>query len=322
MSIIRLLLRYSYAPLFVLIFVGSAVVLVGRGAPIWLLPLLLIAAIGTSFVAERILPFEPEWNSDQRDGLTNVLHAFVNEISIFVSVLALPLVAAHVPALDIWPHDWPLWLQLIMAILIADLGITLTHFASHRYKWLWRLHAVHHAGPRLYGLNGLMKHPLHQALELTAATTPLVIMGFGTDVAWLVGFAVAIQLLLQHSNVDMKTGVLGYIWAVAPAHRHHHIASASLGDVNFGLFTTIWDHLLGTFILNTRATPRAGQLGIEGDLDFPRDYKSHLVAPFVTRVAGADFLDQTTKMFGSQQKQGRAVASHRLDRSAQHDQFS
>lgn len=313
MSSIRFLLRYGYAPLFVFIFVGSAVLLVGRGAPIWMLPLLLILAIGISFIAERILPYEHEWNSDHRDGLTNVLHAFVNEISIFVSVLALPLIAAHVPGFNIWPHDWPLWLQLVLAILIADTGITLTHFASHRYNWLWRLHSVHHAAPRLYGFNGLMKHPLHQALELTAATTPLVIMGFGSDVAWLVAFAVAIQLLLQHSNVDMRIGVLGYIWAIAPAHRHHHIASANLGDVNFGLFTTIWDHLLGTFILNTRATPRAGELGIEGDLDFPRDYKSHLAAPFVTRDAGAVLPEQAITIFESKQKQRRAVASQPLD---------
>lgn len=313
MSSIRFLLRYGYAPLFVFIFVGSAVVLVGRGAPIWTLPLLLISAIGISFIAERILPYEHEWNSDQRDGLTNVLHAFVNEISVFVSVLALPLIAAHVPGLNIWPHDWPLWLQLVLAILIADIGITLTHFASHRNNWLWRLHAIHHAAPRLYGFNGLMKHPLHQALELTAATTPLVIMGFGSDVAWLVAFAVAIQLLLQHSNVDMRIGVLGYIWAIAPAHRHHHIASANLGDVNFGLFTTIWDHLLGTFILNTRVPPRAGELGIEGDLDFPRDYKSQVVAPFVTRDAGAALPEQAITIFESRQKQRRVVASQPLD---------
>ena len=128
-----------------------------------------------------------------------------------------------------------------------------------------------------------MKHPIHQAIELSAATVPLIVLSFGPTIAWLVGFAVAIQLLLQHSNVDMQIGKLGYIWAIAPAHRHHHIASAKDGDVNFGLFTTLWDHLLGTFVLNGRPTPRQGQLGIEGDPDFPRGYAEHLMAPFVRR---------------------------------------
>jgi sterol desaturase/sphingolipid hydroxylase (fatty acid hydroxylase superfamily) len=251
------------------------------GAPPWALPLLLLAAIAVSFACERILPYEAEWNRDHGDGTTNLMHAVVNEISIFVSVLSLPLVAAHVPGFNVWPHEWPLWGQLALALFIADAGISFTHFISHRYGWLWQFHAVHHAAPRLYGFNGLMKHPLHQALELTAATVPLVLLGFGSTVAWLVGFSVAIQLLLQHSNVDMRIGKLGYVWAIAPAHRHHHIASATDGDVNFGLFTTLWDHLLGTFILDNRPTPRAGQLGIDGDPYFPRGYFDHLKAPFV-----------------------------------------
>lgn len=284
MTLLRTLVRFGYAPLFFLSFIGAAVTIVAAGAPKWWLPMLLTAAILSSFLVERILPYEAKWNHDQGDSSTNFTHAFVNELSIAVSLLALPLVAKYLPGLGVWPQHWPLWLQLALAILIADFGITLTHFASHRSDWLWRLHAVHHSAPRLYGFNGLMKHPLHQALELTAGTTPLVVMGFGTDIAWLLSFAVAIQLLLQHSNVDMKIGPLGYVWAVAPAHRHHHIASARDGDVNFGLFTSIWDYLLGTFVLNARPTPRAGELGVEGELDYPRGYFGHLAAPFRPRT--------------------------------------
>lgn len=283
MKIVLPIVRYAYAPIFFLGFIGAAIALIEAGMPDWVLPILLIPAIALSFGAERLLPYELDWNRDHGDSVTNVLHAVVNEISIFMSVLALPLIASYVPGLNLWPHDWPIWVQLTLAIVIADAGISLTHFLSHRNDWLWRLHGIHHAAPRLYGFNGLMKHPLHQALELSAATTPLIVLGFGPEIAWLLGFAVAIQLLLQHSNVDVRIGRLGYFWAIAPAHRHHHLASAENGDVNFGLFTTLWDHLLGTFILSGRPTPRAGQVGIEGDPDFPRGYAQHLAAPFVRR---------------------------------------
>lgn len=284
MKIVRSVMRCGYAPAFFLGFISAAIALIEAGTPGWVLPLLLLLAVAVSFAAEQLLPYEREWNRDHGDSVTNFLHAFVNEISIFVSVLALPLVAACVPGLNLWPHDWPIWIQLLVAILVADAGISLTHFFSHRYSWLWRLHAVHHAAPRLYAFNGLMKHPIHQAIELAAATVPLIVLGFGPTIAWLVGYAVAIQLLLQHSNVDMRIGKLGYVWAIAPAHRHHHIASAKDGDVNFGLFTTLWDHLLGTFVLNGRPTPRTGQLGIEGNPDFPRGYAEHLAAPFVRQT--------------------------------------
>ena len=166
---------------------------------------------------------------------------------------------------------------------MADLGITLAHYASHRIAALWRLHAVHHAVKRMYGFNGLLKHPLHQAIELTAGVAPLVLMGMPQNIAWLLAFAVAIQLILQHSNVDMKIGPLVYIWAVAPAHRHHHLASQTDGDVNFGLFTSLWDHLLGTF-RSGADTPRAGEIGVFGRPDYPKGYLLQLMEPFRRRA--------------------------------------
>jgi hypothetical protein len=48
---------------------------------------------------------------------------------------------------------------------------------------------------------------------------PLILIGMPSQVAVLLSFAVGLQLLLQHSNVDMCIGPLRYIWAVAPVHR-------------------------------------------------------------------------------------------------------
>lgn len=279
MQIVRRFLRVAYAPSFFAGFVGAALGLLGVGAPPAMLGALLVAAIGVSLAVERLLPHEPAWNRDHGDGARDVAHALVNEAANTAAVLALPLVAAIAPGLGLWPGGWPLVAQLALAIVVADAGITLAHFASHRVAWLWRLHAVHHAVERLYGFNGLMKHPLHQAVELAAGTAPLVLLGMPQRVAWLLAFAVAIQLLLQHSNVDLRIGALARWWAVAPAHRYHHVASARDGDVNFGLFSTAWDRLLGTF----RATgppPRAGALGVEGRPDYPRGYAAQLVEPF------------------------------------------
>lgn len=281
---IRWLLSYLYAPLFFVGFVGAALGLVSAGVPAWTLPGLLVAAIAVSFLAERAAPYEEAWNHDKRDSVTNTLHAIVNEAALVYSVLLLPVLTAYLPGLDLWPHGWPLWWQLGLAIVIADFGITLAHYASHRFDVLWRLHAVHHAAPRLYGFNGLMKHPLHQAIEVGAGTAPLMLLGVGQDIAWLLSFSVGIQLLLQHSNVDMRIGPLVYVWAVAPAHRHHHLASKTDGDVNFGLFTALWDHVLGTFE-NGRSAPRDGEVGVDGRPDYPRGYLGHLIEPFRWRRA-------------------------------------
>ncbi|MBP7703693.1 MAG: sterol desaturase family protein [Caulobacter sp.] len=273
------LIRYGFAPAFFLGFIGSAVWLVSSGQSTWLLLPLVLVAIATLFAAERLAPYETAWNEARGDLGRDTLHALVNETSAALGVAAIPLLAGLSPGAGIWPEDWPLWAQLALAILVADVGITLAHYASHKWQPLWKLHAVHHSVERLYGFNGLMKHPLHQMIETIAGTTPLLIIGLPMDVAALLGFAAAIQVMLQHANVDMRIGPLVYVWAVAPAHRHHHLASATEGDVNFGLFTTLTDHVLRTFVAN-RTAPRDGQVGIANAADYPRAYWRQLVEPF------------------------------------------
>lgn len=279
MNAIRWVVRYAYAPAFLLVFIGVALQLVESGvSKVWLIALLL-PAIAISFLAERLAPFEKMWNVSKGDAPRDTIHAIINETSNIIAVAAIPVLATLPVGFDLWPTAWPVWAQLLMTILIADFGITMAHYASHKIEPLWRLHAVHHGVERMYGFNGLMKHPLHQAVEMTAGTTPLLLMGMPLEMGALLGFAVAIQLLLQHSNVDMRVGSLIYIWAVAPGHRHHHLAHKIDGDVNFGLFTMIWDHLLGSFVKN-RPQPRDGDLGVADRPEFPVGYWDQLLDPF------------------------------------------
>ncbi len=274
------LLRYAYAPVFFVGFLGAGVLLSGGGTRPSALGALLLLAIAVSFAAERALPYEHGFNSPHGDGWRDVAHALVNEASNALSIMSLPLLAALVPDTGLWPSGWPLPLQVLLAVAVADVGITLAHYVSHRSQLLWRFHAVHHSVQRMYGFNGLMKHPLHQAFELTCASLPLLALGMPVNVAWLLGFAVAVQLLLQHSNVDLRVGPLMHVWAVAPAHRFHHLNRAGDGDVNFALFSSVWDHLLGTFHYDVGKQPRLGELGIEGRADYPVGYVAQLLEPF------------------------------------------
>lgn len=279
----RRLLKIGYAPMMLVGFNGAAYAIITAGtSSIALLPLLL-SAIGVSFVTERLIPYNPDWNRDHRDTGRDRIYAVVYEASVYASVALIPLLTALSPVSGLWPSGLPLWLQLLAAILVADLGITLCHFASHRIEWLWRFHAPHHSVKRMYGFNGLIKHPLHQLLETTAGVVPLLLVGMPLDVGVLLGFAVAIQLLLQHSNADMRIGPLRYVLALAPLHRFHHQKWAGVGDVNFGLFTNLWDHLLGTAVYDGSKRFTSDDLGIGKQPDYPTGYLAQLAAPFGTR---------------------------------------
>lgn len=276
----RSFLRYAYAPLFLAGFITAALVFSDGGTRPAPLGALLVVAIMVSFAAERAAPYEGAFNEPRGDGWRDTVHAVVNETSNALSILSLPALAAVFPDTQLWPEHWPLVLQLFLAVAVADIGITLAHFVSHRSALLWRFHAVHHSVQRMYGLNGLMKHPVHQAFELTCASLPLLLLGMPLNVAWLLGFSVAVQLLLQHSNVDISIGPFVHVWAVGPAHRFHHVNRARDGDVNFGLFSSVWDHLLGTFRYDATSSPRFGDLGIEGRPDYPVSYLAQLGEPF------------------------------------------
>lgn len=273
---------WIYAPLFLLGFIG-----LGLYWPGWLV-LIFVAAVAVSFLAEQWLPYEPQWNRSLGDRRRDTLHALVNETLNAVGLLILPGLTALLAFDGIWPRGWALWEQLLLAIVLADAGITLMHYASHRIAALWRLHAVHHSVERLYGFNGLMKHPLHQMLEATAGLLPLILMGIPLEAAQLLALAIAIQLLLQHSNVDMRLGPLRWVFAWAPVHRFHHMKYGRAGDVNFGLFFNLWDWLLGTAFYREGYRMGPGDLGIGSRPDFPVAYGAQLRDPFMTVRMGKE----------------------------------
>jgi len=286
-SAIRLATRYLYAPAMLLGINGIAIGLMARGGNAWLLIPLLGTAVGLSFAAERVLPYAREWNRPQGDTGRDTLHALVNEAANGASIALTPLLVVAIGSSGLWPHDWPFVVQVLSAVLVLDAGITLTHWLSHRWVLLWRFHAVHHSVERMYGLNGLMKHPVHQAVEMTVGATPLVLAGMPFDVAAVLGLCTAVQLLLQHSNVDYELGPFERWIACNRVHRFHHVREPGAGDVNFGLFTTLWDRLLGTMVHDPARRFSSADLGLAERRDYPLAYAAQMLEPFRPREVGA-----------------------------------
>ena len=187
---------------------GTGWWLANDGAPKVVIVGVLAAAVGLSFAAERLRPYAAAWNHSLGDSGRDAAHAAVNELLQIVSLLALPFLVASMSIEGVWPSGLPFAVQVIGSIVVVDFGITMGHWLSHRWDVLWRFHAVHHSVQRFYGLNGLMKHPVHQLFETMLATAPLIVLGLPADVATAVVVAVSVQLLLQHSNADYAAGPL------------------------------------------------------------------------------------------------------------------
>jgi sterol desaturase/sphingolipid hydroxylase (fatty acid hydroxylase superfamily) len=277
--------RYGYFPFMVIGLNGAAYYVVANGhSYAWLAPLLALA-FATSHVAERMLPFHEEWNHSHGDEQTNIWHTIVYEGTSLMGVLTIPFVAWVLSVqpgglVGLWPREWPILAQLAMALVIADFMFTFIHWLSHRYATLWKLHAVHHGVSRLYGFNGLVRHPLHQALDMVLGTAPMAIAGMPVEVATLLGFVISVQLIVQHSNVDAALGPLRNHLSIGRIHHLHHVNWGKEGDVNFGLFLTLWDRMFGTFRPEPPRPITASDMGIDDVPQFPKSYLEHLAFPF------------------------------------------
>jgi sterol desaturase/sphingolipid hydroxylase (fatty acid hydroxylase superfamily) len=115
---------------------------------------------------------------------------------------------------------------------------------------------------------------------MAAGVLPLILLGLPVHVASALSVSVAVQLLLQHANVDYRVGPLRSVLALNEGHRFHHLKWAGAGDVNFGLFTLIWDHLYRTCAFDPQRRFSTDDLGMAAKPDYPEAYLRQLAEPF------------------------------------------
>ncbi len=270
----RSALRVLFVPIMLLGFNGVAVWMVTVHLSLYWLAPLLVAAIIFATIVERIIPYHAAWNEAPGEVGRDFINALVNVAIIIFLVLIIR------PGHALWPRHLPIWTQFLLSVLAADAGLTLAHVLSHRVGWLWRIHAAHHSATRMYGFNGLLQHPAHQAFEIIVGGGLLILLGMPHEIGLLVGFAVVVQFILQHSNADMQIGPFVWLLNVGPVHRRHHLREFEDHGVNFGFFTNLWDFVLGTADLGPRAPVGQHEVGVS-DPDYPISYLAQLKKPFV-----------------------------------------
>lgn len=238
-------------------------------------------------LAERGLAYRKDWNRSHGDLRTDILHALVSGVATTRLVaMAARTAGGMLAALlssswgaTLWPGQWPYLAQLGLALLIAELPQYWVHRWQHEREFLWRFHSVHHSAPRLYWLNAARFHPLDIGLLYLVGYVPLIALGCSQDVILLFALFDSILGMLQHSNIDVRLGLLNRIFSMAEPHRWHHSRALNEANTNYGSNLIVWDLLFGTFFLPAdRDPPR--HIGIADLPAFPDGYLAQLAAPF------------------------------------------
>lgn len=244
------------------------------------LPVIAGAAL-VVLLMERALPYEIDWLCTKRGNLNlDTVHYVVNYGIKVVAQLIILWLGQSLVVWAIFPTKWPLWTQILLALTIIDFFLFAIHALSHRYEWLWKLHAIHHSSERLYWLNGDKRHPIHQVLEGLPGITLCVLIGAPMPVVAGALAVLAVNMMLQHANIDYRAGWLKHLFSVAELHRWHHRADYEEAQVNYGAWLVVWDKLFGTYYDAPSRSEQIGAIGIAEKPDFSRTYTGQLRYPF------------------------------------------
>jgi sterol desaturase/sphingolipid hydroxylase (fatty acid hydroxylase superfamily) len=234
---------------------------------------------------ELALPFEPQWSRGHGDVPTDLAYAISSLVAAprLFDTMALaalvPLASAMPWDVAVWPSSLPWGVQVVLAIVVGELGSYWWHRLIHEWGPLFRLHATHHSAPRLYWLNATRFHPLDTLPMYAMHVIPLTLLGVSEPV--LVGFTVwsLVHGFFQHANIDVRLGPLNYIFSMAELHRWHHSRDLWQANHNYGSNCIVWDLVFGTFYWPRAQRPPA-DIGLSDLPGFPQRLGGQLLSPF------------------------------------------
>lgn len=237
----------------------------------------------TLFILERVRPHEDEWLKSDGQAKQDLAHTLFTKIAVQVTVISLTNLGisegmGDKPSSGIWPGHWPMFLQVVLALVVAEFGLYWAHRLAHEWMPLWRFHAVHHSSKKLWFFNTGRFHFVDTIKSMVFATPFLALAGAPGEVFIWGGSITAYIGILTHCNVRMKFGWLNCIFNTPGLHRWHHSMDLREGNKNYGENVVLWDLLFGTYYDDAaRRPPR--NIGIKEAM--PRSFFGQLAAPFV-----------------------------------------
>lgn len=250
-------------------------------------------------VGEQLYPFVPAWNRNHDDVRTDAAWAGTTILSTSLLGPIYAILGAGIGGLlsiqlnsPIWPNDWPLSAQLVLALVIVEFFQYWLHRLEHQTDWLWRFHATHHSAPRLYWLNAARFHVIDIALLGLGFTVPLIVLGANPEIFGLWVVAASVHGICQHANMQIRCGPLNWIFSMAELHRWHHSPLARESNTNYGQNIILWDIVFGTrFLPGDRNPPKA--VGIADLAAFPMTWWAQLRSPWQWQRVKQESRDST-----------------------------
>lgn len=198
--------------------------------------------------------------------------------------------ALYITAIFVEQQRWGLlhYLELspmmgiLIGILLLDFTIYIQHIMFHATPLFWRFHKVHHSDSEVDVSTAIRFHIGEIILSLIYKLILVSALGIPALAVLLYEIALNVFPMLHHTNVYIPLKlerVIRLLFVTSDMHRIHHSTVKTESDANFGVITSLWDRLGGTYC----DEPQQGQLAMEIGLEeypAPMSFADSLTIPF------------------------------------------
>ncbi|OWY40916.1 C-5 sterol desaturase [Xenophilus sp. AP218F] len=192
---------------------------------------------------------------DWRDSLCNACLALLHQGADKLAwLLAIPLYGWIYQHHRLFAFDGG-WLSFFILFLGQDFLYYWFHRASHRVRWLWAAHSVHHSSTRMNFSTAFRQSLMYPVAGMWAFWLPLAWLGFPPEqVVAVVLLNLAFQFFV-HTQAVPKLGWLEYVFNTPSIHRSHHARNPRYLDRNYAGVLVVWDRLFGSYVEELDSDP-------------------------------------------------------------------
>lgn len=220
-------------------------------------------------VAEIVLPMRELVASKARRWTTNLAIVALGGLVVrAMAALAVPLAAvaiAVVAEAKGWgllnQVDWPVWLEVLIAVAVLDFAIWFQHLVAHKVPLLWRLHQMHHADRDIDVTTAIRFHPIEIGLSMLWKMACVMALGASPEAVLLFEIVLNGLAMFNHANVALPSrldAILRLVFVTPDMHRVHHSVLSGEHNSNYGFNLSLWDRLFATYT----AQPEHGHHGM------------------------------------------------------------
>jgi len=160
----------------------------------------------------------------------------------------------------VWEHRlFTQSLDDVGSVLLLFVGLEFLYYwfhrTSHRMRWFWMAHSVHHSPNQLNLAAAYRLGWFGRFIGISLFFTPLVLLGFTPTVVLTALFLNLLYQFWLHADWIPRLGWLEYVINTPSSHRVHHARNPEYLDANFGGVLIVFDRLFGSYVAERSDVP-------------------------------------------------------------------